>query len=271
MLTPSIRSCVLAACVLTLAAAPARAQYRPRAVATTLPGENYHVEFTAALWKPDAEVQITTGAAGTSVDLKRDLGVSDHKIGDFQLIIKPAAKHKIRVELLPINYTQTVVLKTDVIFNGQLHPAGTLVNSSFDWKAWRFTYEYDAVSTPRGFFGTILEVRYSDVKANITAASLVGAATETKTPVPGVGAIARIYLASNLSFTAELAGFSLPGNLIKSESGHYLDWDTYAMLNFADQLSVRGGYRKLSLDYTLTNDQGSFTFGGWYIGAAIRF
>ena len=270
MLTQSIRACALASCALVLAAAPARAQYRPRPVATTLPGENFHVEFMAALWNPSAEVEITSGTGGSSVDLKRDLGLSDHNFGDYQLVVKLKQKHKIRTELIPINYRQIGTLKTDVTFNGQVFPAGTPVSSEFHWKAWRFGYEYDMVSTVRGFFGTILEVRYADVNASLTAGNRVSSAS-TKTPIPGVGAIGRIYLASNLSFTGELAGFSLPGNLIKSESGHYLDWDWYAMLNFADQMSVRGGYRKLNLDYTLTNDSGSFTFSGWYIGAALRF
>ncbi len=270
MPTRSIRSCALAVCVLTVVAAPARAQYRPRAVATTLPAENYHVELEAGFWNPSADIQITSGASGSNVDLKRDLGLVDKKSGEFQLIIKPATKHKIRVELIPISYTQTATLPRDVTFNGQGYAAGTAVSSTFDWKAWRFGYEYDAVSNPRGFFGTILEVRYADVGANITAGGRVSAAAERR-PVPGIGAIGRLYLASNLSFTGELAGFSLPGNLIKSASGHYLDWDWYAMLTFTDAMSVRAGYRKLNMEYTLTNDSGSFTLAGWYAGAALRF
>src|SRR5438876_7532215 len=105
MPTQSNRVCALASCVLVLAAAPARAQYRP--IAATSPAESYHVELGAGFWNPTADMQITSGAGGSTVDLKQDLGLQDKKFSEFQLVVKPALKHKIRVQLVPISYSQT--------------------------------------------------------------------------------------------------------------------------------------------------------------------
>jgi len=273
MLNQSIRAYVLAACVLTLFAASARAQYRPRPVAATSPAENYHVELGAGFWNPGADMQITSGVAGSTIDLKNDLGLVDRKFAEFQIVIKPALKHKIRVQFVPISYTQTGTPKSTLTFGGQTYPAGAPVTSTLDWKAWRFGYEYDFVSNYRGFVGTIVDLKYTDVGATLTT-TLPGGRTgsaSARAPIPALGAIARVYLAENLSMTGELTGFKFPGNWIKSAKGHYADMDIYAMLNLADKFGVRGGYRKFDVEYTLTDDTGAFNLSGWYLGASLRF
>ena len=260
----------LAVCALALVAAPANAQFRPRPVASTSPAESYHVELGAGFWSTDADMQITGGGGGSSIDLKKDLGLQDKKFGEFQLVIKPALKHKIRVQLVPINYTQTGTPQSAIVYNGTPYPAGTSVSSTLDWKAWRFGYEYDFVSNYRGFMGMIVDVKYTDVSATLSAAGRNGASS-TQAPIPALGGIARIYLASNLSLTGELTGFKFPGGWIKSTSGHYADMDVYAMLNFVDSLGVRAGYRKFDVEYTKTDDTGAFKLSGPYLGVSLRF
>jgi hypothetical protein len=268
MPTQSVRSCALASCVLMLAAVPARAQYRPRA--STSPAESYHVELGAGFWNPTADMQIASGPNASSVDVKNDLGVGDKKFGEFQLVVKPALKHKIRVQFIPISYSQTATTARTLTFNGQTYPAGASIASSLDWKAWRFGYEYDFVSNFRGFIGTIVDVKYTDVSATLTAAGQVGAAA-AKTPIPALGGIGRLYLAQNLSLTGELTGFKIPGGWIKTTSGHYADMDLYAMLNFADSFGVRAGYRKFDVEYTTDTDMGTFKLSGPYVGVSLRF
>lgn len=265
----------LVVCALTLIALPADAQYGARPIASTSPAESYHVELGAGFWNPDADMQIASGAGGSTVDLKQDLGLQDKglqdkKVGEFQLVIKPALKHKIRVQFVPLSYTQTGTPRGTIVFGGVTYPAGTSVASTIEWKAWRFGYEYDFVSNFRGFAGMIVDVKYTDVSATLTAAGRVGVAS-ARAPIPALGGIARIYLAQNLSVTGELTGFKFPGGWIKSASGHYADLDIYAMLNFVDSLGVRVGYRKFDVEYTKTDDTGTFKLTGPYLGVSLRF
>jgi hypothetical protein len=270
MLTPSIHPRALIVCALLFIGAPAFAQYRPRPAASTSPAENYHVELSAGFWNPSADMQIIDGLAGSTIDLKKDLGLADKKLPEYQVVIKPALKHKIRVQFIPISFTQTGTPTRDLTFSGQTYSAGSAITSTLEWKAWRFGYEYDMVSTARGFLGVIVDLKYTDVGATLNASGRTGTAS-AKAPIPALGGIGRVYLASNLSTTIELTGFNLPGGWIKTTSGHYADMDTYAMLNFADSFSVKGGYRKFDVAYTLTNDSGTFKLDGWYVGAALRF
>jgi len=263
-------SCPAAVCLLALSAVPALAQYRPGAAATTSPAESYHVELGAGFWSPTADMQIASGAGGSSVDVKNDLGLQDKKIGEFQLVIKPALKHKFRVQFIPLSYTQTGTPQSTLVFNSQVYPAGMPVNSTLEWKAWRFGYEYDFVSNYRGFAGVIVDLKYTDISATLTAAGRTGAAS-VQAPIPALGGIARIYLAQNLSLTGELTGFAFPGGWIKSASGHYADVDLYAMLNFVDAFGIRAGYRKFDVEYTRTDDTGTLKLSGPYLGVTLRF
>jgi hypothetical protein len=215
-------------------------------------------------------MQITDGPNGSTIDLKNDLGLADKKVAEFQLMVKLALKHKIRVQFIPISYTQTATTPRALTFNSQTYPAGSSITSSLAWNAWRFGYEYDFVSTYRGFIGTIVDVKYTDVGAALTAPGVAGAAS-ARAPIPALGGIGRIYLAQNLSITGELTGFKFPGGWIKSTSGSYADMDLYAMLNFTDAFGIRAGLRKFDVEYTLTNDTGSFKLSGPYVGVSLRF
>jgi hypothetical protein len=249
------------------------AQYRPRRVSSAAVGENYGLEISAAWFNPAAEMSIasTAGAVtGTTIDLKNDLGLQDRSFGDFHLILRPNVRHKFRVELVPIKYSQTATPKSSFVFAGQTYVAGIPVASTINWKAWRFGYEYDFAVGSRGFMGMIVDVKYTDVSATLSNASGTQS-TSVRAPIPAFGGILRVYPAARLGLTAELSGFKLPGSWIKSESGHYLDVNLYATVNVVNAFGVQGGYRSFDLSYTLTNDTGSFTLKGPYVGAVVRF
>ena len=108
------------------------------------------------------------------------------------------------------------------------------INSTLDWKAYRFGYEYDFISRDRGFGGFILDFKYTDVTATLStvASPIVTEFTQAKAPIPAIGGIFRVYVVPNISITGEVTGFNLPEKLIKDTSGHYLDVNVYGTLNF---------------------------------------
>lgn len=105
-------------------------------------------------------------------------------------------------------------LKRTIVFNGISYNVGLPVNSSLDFKAWRFGYEYNFIYRDRGFIGFILEAKYTDITASL-ASPFNDDFASAKAPVPAVGLIARGYLAANVALTGELTGIKLPGNIEK--------------------------------------------------------
>jgi hypothetical protein len=263
-----------AALLLTLGPSRADAQYRPRGISNSAIGEKYHIEISAALWDSSADMSLSDtalGLAGTTINLKSDLGIQDQRFPGFDLVLRPAVKHKFRVQLVPVHYAPTTTPQSPLTFAGQTYPAGVPISSKFHWRAWRFGYEYDFAVGPRGFLGMIVDVKYTDVDASLTSAAFGTRSASARAPIPALGGIFRINPVSHVAVTAELTGFKLWGSWIKSASGHYLDFDTYATVNVVNAFGVQAGYRTFDLEYSLTNDSGTFKLEGPYFGAVLRF
>ena len=265
-----------AACVtvaFVLLAAPAHAQYKPRPLNNPATGEKYHIEAAAHFWFPSADMVVSSealGIPGTSIDFKKDLGLQDQRFPDLRLVLRPSTRNKFRLELVPITYDSSATLKKDIIFNGIRYPSGRTVNSTLDWKAYRLAYEFDFVSTDRGFGGIVLEAKYTDVQVNLTS-SVATEFAHAQAPIPALGGIFRVYPVPNISITGEVTGFRLPENLIKGNSAHYVDVDVYGTLNFTNNIGAQVGYRAIDVGYILKTDTGAFTLRGLYFGLVARY
>ena len=273
-----LASLCLALIVIAGLTRPAEAQYRP------LPtsgygagggpkGEPYHVEAAFNLWNPTPDFVISSeslGIPGTDISVRADLGVQQEQKFEFRLVLRPAKKHKFRFHYLPLVYEATTTLTADIIFNGIKYPLSTQVTSNLEWKTYRIGYEYDFISRAQGFFGIVLEAKYTD--ANIQLKSPFGIEfASARAPIPALGAIGRVYIAKVASITAEFTGFKLPNSIDESYQAHYYDWDIYGTVNFTNNVGAQVGYRSLSLGYVAKQDKGDATLAGWYFGGVARF
>ncbi len=261
-------------------AAPARAQFAPRAISDPATGERYHIEASADFWTPGTEMQISSealGIVGTVIDFKKDLGLTDQKFRAVQLVLRPAKKHRLRFQYIPLKFEQQATLTRDVVFQGIRYRVGLPVNSQLNWKAYRFTYEYDFIYRDRGFIGFMLDSKYTDVIASLQS-PIDFEQIHARAPIPTIGGIGRFYPIPNLSITGELSGFKIPDSVSKQYKAHYADLDIYATLNLTNNVGVKGGYRMFDLGYNIkdddqvtTTDAGSFVVKGIYFGGVVRF
>ena len=275
MTSPSLRLYLSAGltAALVLLAVPARAQYKPRPINNPATGESFHIEASAAFWFPTADMTVSSqslGILGSQINFKNDLGLTDKRLPEFQLVLRPFRSHKLRLQYIPIQYDATATLTKDVVFNGIRYRLGLPTTSSLDWKAYRFGYEYDFIVKNSGFAGFILEAKYTDVTVNLTSAIATEFA-HAKAPIPAIGGIARYYVVPNISITGELTGFKIPDSVNKQYNAHYVDIDVYGTLNFSNNLGVQAGYRSLDLGYLVKTDSGSFVLKGLYFGAVLRY
>ena len=148
------------------------------------------------------------------------------------------------------------------------------MNSSLDWKSYRFALETDVVSLDRWFLGVVLDAKYTDVNLQLSTPLLPDQFAHEQAPVPGIGGIGRVYIVPNISITTEITGFKLPDNLIKKTTGHYVDVDVYGTVNFTNNVGAQVGYRSIDFGYvvdTSTGSSGSFTLKGLYFGIVARY
>lgn len=274
------RLAVLLPAALVLAAAPALAQFRPRALSDPATGEKYHIEAAVDFWRPTTEMSISSealGIVGTTIDFKKDLGLTDQNFRALKLVLRPAKKHRFRYQYIPLKFEQQATLTRDVVFQGIRYRVGLPVNSLLDWKAYRFTYEYDFVYRDRGFVGFMLDSKYTDVIASLQS-PIDFEKIHARAPIPTIGGIGRFYIVPNISITGELSGFKIPDSVSKQYKAHYADLDIYGTVNLTNNVGVQAGYRSFDLGYNIkddntltTTDAGSFVVKGLYFGGAVRF
>lgn len=261
--------------VFVLAALPAHAQYAVRGSSDRATGENYRVEIGGYFWNPTPDISIASeslpGIIGDRIDFIDDLGLEKKRLNQLRVVLRPAKKHKFRFEYTPIKYEQPAgVLRRSVVFNGILYNFALPVSTTLDWKAYRFTYEYDIIYRDRGFFGILLEAKYTDIRAELQN-FFNDEFVHARAPIPAVGVIGRVYVAPNISITGEFSGFKLPDSIDEDYQAKYFDFDLYGTVNFTDHVGAQIGYRSFDVFYRVDQDEGELKLKGPYFGGVVRF
>ena len=259
--------------VLFLGVAPARAQFFTPA--SDLPiGEQYNVEVMAGLWSPSPEIMVSSnafGIVGSEIDFDQDLGIGSERFGEIRIRLRPGRKHRFRIDYIPIRYTAEAVVERQLVFRGISYDVGVPVSSSVSWDAWRLGYEYDLIHRSRGYFGVLLEARYTDIEASL-AAPFGREFTRARGPIPAIGGVLRLYPARMVAIAGEFSIFRVPdGARLDEFSGEYVDYDFSAIVNVTESFGIQAGYRSLDLSVTTSEDFGEMKLGGAYFGALVRF
>ena len=239
-------------------ASPAFAQDSP---------EDFHVEAGVMLWKPSPDILLTSGTLGTPVDFVDTFAVNDKWLADLRVVLKAARKHKLRVSLEPIKYEGTETLTQTIRFRGQTYAVGVPTTATLDWTLVRVGYEWDPIVTERGFAGLIFDLKYNQLKAQLSS-PVITQTYERNIAVPTIGGIWRGYLSPHFAVTAELTGLKFDHGDVNST---VYDFDIYGTGHFGRTAGVQFGYRSMNIDYTSDTDTGNLKMKGPYIGAFARF
>jgi hypothetical protein len=251
----------------------AHAQYGATPFHDPATGETYHIEAAVTFWNPTPDLTVAStqfGIAGTQISATNDLGITAQHLNELRLVLRPAKKHKFRINYLPMHYTAQAAVHRNFIFNGISYGVNLPVSTDLTWKTWMLGYEYDFVYRDRGFVGLVLQAKATDVEVSLT--SPVG--TEfavAKAPIPNIGGIARVYVVPNISITGEMVGMKIPNSVSTTYKAHYFDFDLYGTVNFTDNVGAQVGYRSLDVGYTIKQDTGAFLMKGLYFGGVVRY
>jgi hypothetical protein len=261
---------------LMASAAPASAQYRPQPPGGGGIAEDYHIEAAYGWWDATPELIVNSeslGIIGSDVDLIGDLGIQKHRLGKFDLVLKPTKKHRFKFQHLPIKYsTDAFPVQRSFVFNGQRYNIGLPVTTSVDFTSQSFGYEYDFIHKPWGFIGVNINAKLTTIDVNLE--SPIGAEFFRQVaPIPAFGFAGRGYLTPNLSIDGEFTFFRIPQNLEEQldGDGSYNDFDLHATYNVNKYVGAQLGWRKTTIFYQAELDSGDLKFSGLYFGGVIRY
>jgi hypothetical protein len=253
----------------------ASAQYRPVSNGGGI-AEDYHIEAAYGWWDATPELIVKSeslGILGDDVDLISDLGIEKHRLGKFDLVLKPTKKHRFKYQHLPITYsTDAFPVTRSFIFNGQRYNIGLPVSTDVNFSSDSFTYEYDFIHQPWGFIGANIGAKLTTV--DVSLESPIGDEFFRQVaPIPAVGFAARGYLTPNLSIDGEFTFFRIPESLEEQleGDGSYNDFDLHATYNINKYVGTQLGWRKTTMFYETATDSGDLKFSGIYFGGVIRY
>ena len=253
-----------------LSATAAEAQFRSDGPSV---GGRFNVEAALTWWNAEPTLIVSSealGIPGDDVNLTSDLGIEQTRLSELAFVLRPALKHKFRINYSPIKYEVDSVVTREFVFNGLRYRIGLPVSTSAEFTTWRFGYEYDFLYRERGYLGVLVDLKYTNVDVRLDSA--IGAAfTEQAAPIPGFGIVGRGYVHRNVSITGEWSYFRVPDNLSDEFGGKYRDINFYGMVDFTRNVGARLGYRGIEVDYFKDLDSGSLNFGGWYFGGVVRY
>ncbi len=237
-------------------------------------GELYTLEVAYGWWNPEPLITISSeglGLPGTEVDFSTDLGIDSQRLSEFRAVLRPARKHKFKVDYLPISYgVEGHILTRPIVFNGQVYTPNIPVDVEASFTTWRVGYEYDFFYRDRGYVGLLLEAKYTKAKVEFDS-PITTEFAEASAPIPAIGVAARGYLLRNVSVTGEFSVFSIPGDEGRDYSAHYYDFDVYGTVSFNRHAGVMGGWRRLDLAYVVDRDSGDLDLTGFYVLGIVRF
>jgi hypothetical protein len=252
----------------------ASAQYRPPPEAAI--GEDYHIEASYAWWDAEPSLLVNSealGILGSDIDLVSDLGISKKRLGKFDLVLRPAKKHRFKFQRLPIKYeVDAYPVQRSFVFNGQRYTVGLPVTTTVDFSTYSFGYEYDFLYFPRGFVGASVNLKYTNINVDLT--SPIGSEFFTQAaPVPAIGFAGRGYVTRNLAIDSEVTFFRMPDSLeeLLEGDGSYTDFDVHATYNINKYVGTQVGWRKTTLFYKGDFDSGDLKFSGYYFGGVVRY
>ncbi len=255
------------------APADALAQYRPPAKAAI--GEDYHIEASFGWWNPDPSLIVNSealGILGTDVNLVDDLGIEKKRLRKFDLVLRPARKHRFRFQYVPIRYIADSQVTRSFVFNGQRYNVGLPVQTDANFKTYRFGYEFDFLQFKRGFVGALLDLKYTNIDVQLL--SPIGSEFATAAaPIPTFGFVGRGYITPNFAVTGETSFFRVPDGLAAQlgGDGSYTDFDLNGTYNVNKYVGAQVGYRSVHVLYDVDNDNGSLKFKGLYFGGVVRY
>jgi hypothetical protein len=265
------RLLVCAAIALMLPRA-ASAQYDAPPLTNDAIGEQYHVELSGSLWNPTFAGIVSSeqfGQAGSNLDFETDLGFAQTRFKDLRIVLRPGRKHRLRAQYTPIVYTADTVLNRTIVFNNIEFPVALPVSTEFQWKVWRFGYEYDVIYGSRGFVGLFAEARYTQFVASLEGLGR-SEFTSAKAPLPAVGIAARAYVVRNVALNFEVSGFRVP-DVDPEYQADYYDWNISGTVNLTNNVGVEVGWRKMTTFLHIERDTGDFEFKGMWFGATVRY
>jgi len=217
-----------AAALLAMEAAPVYAERDPASGAPLPPGQQPpaspitdHFYVSAAFFYPHFTTNLRVdpsyappGVIGTPVNAESDLGLPAHKsLGRVEFMFRLRERSKVRLDYLEADRSGSAVLANDVVFGNQVFAAGSLTETSIDFRMFDLTYTYSFYRSGRFEVGTGLAAYFLQAQATgAVPAQFQEQTVSAAEPLPALPLDFTWVISSRFAITARAAYFKATVN-----------------------------------------------------------
>ncbi len=205
------------------------------------------------------------GIPGTTLsDATLDLGRSNNVTAEVALQLGDS---RLSASYLPLKFSGTSTLATNINFNGQTFTVGTPVSSELKADIIDIAYTYYLVNMDdapsRLQLGIEASVKYIRADTSLSGAGVTQNAS-ANIPLPTIGVRGRVALADFIGVTARVGYIGYSGN-------RFLDADAQLEFSPLPTLGIYAGYRYIDVKVDSSGVALNAKFTGPYAGAFFRF
>ncbi|MHC4944007.1 MAG: porin family protein [Planctomycetota bacterium] len=231
-------------------------------------------ELEGFFWAPDLDMEakaVDTGPGGIEIgekiDVVEDLGVDDDEFIGGRLKWFTGDNSWIRFEYIPIDYDSDELITRTFTFNGNIYPVNTRVITDLELEYMRLGWGWQFIAIGDTFkAGTLLEAKGYLIDASLDAPDVnIHDSDSFDIVLPTVGLVANFTPLEMLEIFGEASGIS---------AGSY-GWsvDAEAGVKFVpiEMVTIFAGYRYLTFDLEVDDDEADVDLTGPYAGVSVRF
>ena len=228
--------------------------------------------FFVPITNTDLQVGIKGQAAGTPVNLEKDLGYTGGQLtflANFQWRI--SRKSRINLNYYNIPRSSTHTLKKDITFKDSTYHVNSTVDTYFNTAIYQVSYGYAIISKPRYEVGVMIGAHIVGAKAGISVAGVSGSASratdfKVTAPLPDLGLWGGYTFSDRFAVNLDIDYLSLTVNNI---TGSIFAYNLLFMYRAMDKLDISLGYSGLNFKLDAEKKGAVATFKWGYNGPAL--
>ena len=236
--------------------------------ASSLADETFSLKVGFASLDADGKFAGENGGIATEIDFDGDLNFDDseevYAEGAFQL-----GPFRVSAAYLPLDFSGSGTITSDIIFGGQTFPAGTNVASDVEMEVFDLAVAFHLINFDDGpmrvQLGPEVAVKIADVDMSVRDTS--GGPTERisgTVPVPTIGARGRVALSDFIGVVGRIGYLEIQDN-------SFLDAEIQVEYSPLPTLGIFAGYRYIDVDVDESDVILQSTFAGLFAGVFARF
>jgi len=237
-----------------------------------MPAGAFEIGARALYWFPTFSTDMKVDAAGvpgTLLNLKDTLGVGNESFANYEVFVG-AGKHTVSLAYMPVSYTGSRTLTTQITFNGRTFNANETVNTDLKLRMVDLQYQYKVIDLENilaGFsLAAIGQIKYIEGETKMVSTLPPQSTDNTlRVPIPMVGLGVHVgILAGLLEARAKVTGIAYSSNYL---------YEALADLSVTPFpfLDIHGGYKAIRLKIDHNDNFLDAQFAGPYVGLTVSY